>query len=529
LGIDFLLTKYNSQLDKYDKIFHEVILNSPIAIEIFDSDGSLIDANSVCLNLFGVSDFSCMESLNLFRDLNVPKNKQLKLKGHKGIKYETTINFDHIRNLDTSKKGTLSLNVFVTPLFSERDDLLNYMVQFQDITNYKKSEETFKELFNHMSSGLAVYEAIDDGNDFIFKEFNLAGEKIDQIKRKDVIGKNLLSIFPSVKEFGLFDVLKRVWKTGKPEHHPLTLYKDNRLEGWRENYIYKLSTGEIVAVYDDITERMKSLQQIKNSEESLRKLNEELKYKIEQRMKELRESEEKYRNAYEQANFYRELFAHDIKNILTVINSSSEVYAHYLNGKVDLKDIKKVLKNIKNQVNRGAQLITNVEKLSKIDEIHGSFKKIEVLTFLNHAIENVKKAYPNRKLKYQIRPTGKKYFVKANEFLEDVFENILLNAIEYNENSVVEIIIKLSKYVKRDEKFIQIEFMDNGIGIEDKRKKIIFQRGKRELKGSKGMGLGLSLVEKIIESYDGRIWVEDKVKGDHSKGSNFILLIPEAF
>ena len=42
------------------------------------------------------------------------------------------------------------------------------------------------------------------------------------------------------------------------------------------------------------------------------------------------------------------------------------------------------------------------------------------------------------------------------------------------------------------------------------------------------MGLGLSLVKKIIESYHGQIWVEDRFEGDYSKGSNFIVLIPEA-
>jgi signal transduction histidine kinase len=41
------------------------------------------------------------------------------------------------------------------------------------------------------------------------------------------------------------------------------------------------------------------------------------------------------------------------------------------------------------------------------------------------------------------------------------------------------------------------------------------------------MGLGLSLVKKIIDSYKGQIWVEDKIKGDFTKGSNFIILIPE--
>jgi signal transduction histidine kinase len=40
------------------------------------------------------------------------------------------------------------------------------------------------------------------------------------------------------------------------------------------------------------------------------------------------------------------------------------------------------------------------------------------------------------------------------------------------------------------------------------------------------MGLGLSLVKKTIDRYNGKIWVEDKVKGDCSKGSNFIILIP---
>ena len=40
------------------------------------------------------------------------------------------------------------------------------------------------------------------------------------------------------------------------------------------------------------------------------------------------------------------------------------------------------------------------------------------------------------------------------------------------------------------------------------------------------MGLGLSLVKKTIDRYNGKIWVENKVKDDYSKGSNFIILIP---
>ncbi len=42
------------------------------------------------------------------------------------------------------------------------------------------------------------------------------------------------------------------------------------------------------------------------------------------------------------------------------------------------------------------------------------------------------------------------------------------------------------------------------------------------------MGVGLSIVKRIIDNFKGNIWVEDRIKGDYSKGSNFIVLLPEA-
>jgi signal transduction histidine kinase len=41
------------------------------------------------------------------------------------------------------------------------------------------------------------------------------------------------------------------------------------------------------------------------------------------------------------------------------------------------------------------------------------------------------------------------------------------------------------------------------------------------------MGIGLSLVKKIIEEYTGKVWVENRIKGDHTKGSNFIVLLKQ--
>jgi PAS domain S-box-containing protein len=125
-------------------------------------------------------------------------------------------------------------------------------------------------ILNHASVAVAIYEAVDDGNDFVFVEFNQAAEEIEHISRAQVIGRSVVEVFPGVKDFGLFDVFQRVWRTGVSEHLPVSMYRDARLASWRRNYVCKLPNGQIMAVYEDVTRSKQSELATRMSEQRFR-------------------------------------------------------------------------------------------------------------------------------------------------------------------------------------------------------------------------------------------------------------------
>lgn len=161
-------------------------------------------------------------------------------------------------------EGILWYAVNLSPIM--KDGVYDGLVAVvRDITKLKQSEEKYIELFENINSGVAVYEVKNNGKDFIFSSFNKAGEKIENINRDKLIGKSVLDVFPGIINFGLFEVFQRVWKTGNPENYPVSFYEDGRISGWRDNYIYKLKTGEIVSVYEDVTNLKQAEQKLKEN------------------------------------------------------------------------------------------------------------------------------------------------------------------------------------------------------------------------------------------------------------------------
>jgi PAS domain S-box-containing protein len=164
---------------------------------------------------------------------------------------------------------------FGEPQFFE-NKLISLWITQIDITEQKEAErlireneERYRNLQENMQSGVAVYKPINNGKDFEIIDFNKAGEQISNIKREVVVGKKLSQIMPNLKESQVFKNIQQVYKTGKPMNMNANRAYDPNTPKYTDNQFYKLPNGEVVAIFEDVTQKVLDERLIKENEQQL--------------------------------------------------------------------------------------------------------------------------------------------------------------------------------------------------------------------------------------------------------------------
>ena len=245
-------------------------------VVITDMDLRIIDINEAALNMGGYSSKAEFIGKNGL-DFISPKNRTNAIESF-GKALEAGRPEERLEYALLHKSGReLDVELSVAMLHDSSGNPAGFIAIARDVFERKRADEAlkesetqFRELFEHMSSGVAVYEPVDSGENFVIKDLNSAGERISKVRKDEIISKPLFEAFPNLRQSGLLESIRKVCETGEPQHLPPIYNEDEHRSGWRENYIYKLPSGDIVAVYDDVTERIEAEEALRESEEKFR-------------------------------------------------------------------------------------------------------------------------------------------------------------------------------------------------------------------------------------------------------------------
>ncbi len=342
--------------------------------------------------------------------------------------------------------------------------------------------------------------------EFNYVSLNKSGKTAFGITDKDVIGKNILEVFPQLKTSVMYHYLQKVFETGEMildqryDSHVSDLIMQNFFIPLldKDNMVYR-----VLVIGHDITE-------ISKTHEQLKQLNSEL----------------------EKSNLNLEQFAfiasHDLQEPLRKIQTFSQLLERDLDNK---ESIKRHLSKIISSAGRMTDLIKAVLNYSRLSNEKGDYEEVDLKQVLDSVTSDLELKIIEKEAVINARDLPVIYGNPLQ--LTQLFLNLISNSIKFSEKkpeiSISSVIIDKREATATDGfnyngTCVELIFKDNGIGFEQHyAEKIftVFQRlhGKQDYPGT---GIGLALCKKIVDNHDGQI----SVKSAPGEGTEFKILLP---
>lgn len=553
----YWLKKLNESNERFLNIFYQ----SPIAIELFDTNGLLIDANPSCLEIFGIDNIDEVKGFNLFDDPNFPEiSKERLLKEGKYVNYDNEFDFELVRKnklYKTSKRGKSFLSIFVSPLKLGNNELHGYLVHIIDISNLKKveqelisskerseeSEEQLKERVKELKCLFNITEISEETHlttqdilkriveilPIAMKHSEVANARIvvndnefrsKTFKEYECSIKNDLIIHNEVRGF----IEINYTKNGK---HVFLEEEELLLKSVTEQVGRIIERKELEEVMENFIKNQEILIKMRTAE--LSTTNKKLNLEIANRKQNEKQLEEQ-RNELKELNATKDKFfsiiAHDLKNpfssIIGFIDILSSNYNEY-----DDKKKKEFIDLIKKDANNYYKLLQNLLEWARLQTNQISIKKskFSINMLIKKEIELVRPLAEKKNIKI-VSKIDKVYSVKADKnIISTIFRNIITNAIKYTNQKGLVVVDCKEIYINDNRIQLELEIKDNGVGINSSKLKKLFKINNNisttGTEGEEGTGLGLILCNEFIQKHGGDLRVESEV----GKGTTFYFTL----
>ncbi|MFW9953312.1 MAG: PAS domain S-box protein [Candidatus Thorarchaeota archaeon] len=377
------------------------------------------------------------------------------------------------------------LRTTIIPLLDDKGKIVGIMGTQEDVTekleaerSIRRSEAKYRALAEQSLQGLTVVS--DEGFLYVNKAFaNMVGRTIENL-----LGLKGDSVWDLLHPEDRDILRERIeaMRSRKPvgPRHEYRFVRSDGATRWMEAYAQVIDyqgVSAIQTVWVDITER--------------------------------RRAEKDVRTEKDRATLYLDLMGHDIRQQLQVIMNSATLLRTATEEDVRTS----FFGIIEEAVQRCSRLIEEVratENLLAIPLVQKSLAK---------SLIGVKQALENRSANTAFHTEIQKpdAQILADDYLELLITNILINAIEHNNKQSKNVWISL----REEDNGYVVSIADDGPGIGDKRKKELFDMARRY------GGVGLHQSTQIVEKYGGRITVADRVKGRPSEGADFRIWLPK--